>query len=33
VEVAVALGYLPQVRMEVQQHMRQILGTLKNLTR
>jgi len=33
VEVAVALGYLPEVRAEISLRMGHILGTLKKLTR
>ncbi len=33
IEVGVALGYVPRVRDEVRERMRQILGTLTKLTR
>lgn len=33
IEVAVALGYVPAVRPDVRARMRQILGTLTNLSR
>ena len=33
IEVAVALGYLPAVREDVRARLRQILGTLTNLSR